>query len=85
MKQLLIAGALVCAFAGSAAAQDHAAPPPSSSGVTDYTFRDGDRIEGSAPEASGILAIVRTLNDRRSLIRTRAGFVNEMLKSVENL
>ena len=70
-----------------------AVPPPasaqgrgdSSSEVEVMDFLDGDLVTGDLVGPLGELVGARTRRARQSLIRPRAHFQQEMLKSVENL
>ena len=87
MGRLLIAlFALSLGFtATSAFAQDAPAPAPRSSGeATSYDFED-DLVQGDLVRPDGENLMVRRKGARESLIRVREHFVNELLKSVENL
>lgn len=64
-------------FAGSASAQE-------GGDTTTYDFED-DLVQGDLVRPDGEMLNVRRRGRRASLIRVREHFVNEMLKSVENL
>jgi hypothetical protein len=67
----------------AALAQD--APAPRGSGeATSYDFED-DLVQGDLVRPDGENLMVRRRGARESLIRVREHFVNELLKSVENL
>ena len=88
MKELLtlvIAGALVVIAAPLAAQDAEAAPPPAGGGdATTYDFED-DLVQGDLVRPDGENLMVRRRGARESLIRIREHFINELLKSVENL
>lgn len=89
MKELLtliIAGAfMVIAAPAPAAAQDAEAAPPAGGGdATTYDFED-DLVQGDLVRPDGENLMVRRRGARESLIRIREHFINELLKSVENL
>ena len=63
-------------FAGVASAQEGE--------TTTYDFED-DLVQGDLVRPDGEMLNVRRRGRRASLIRVREHFVNEMLKSVENL
>jgi len=63
-------------FAPSASAQE--------GDTTTYDFED-DLVQGDLVRPDGEMLNVRRRGRRASLIRVREHFVNEMLKSVENL
>jgi hypothetical protein len=84
MKELLtlvIAGALVV-VAAPAGAQD--AAPAGGGDATTYDFED-DLVQGDLVRPDGENLMVRRRGARESLIRIREHFINELLKSVENL
>ena len=86
MKELLslvFVGALALSLAAPAAAQD--APAPSGGGdATTYDFED-DLVQGDLVRPDGENLMVRRRGARESLIKIREHFINELLKSVENL
>jgi phosphoserine phosphatase len=51
---------------------------------TEYSF-DDDVVTGDLVRPDGELTIVRKKGKERSLIKVREHFIQEMLKSVENL
>ena len=84
MKELLtliFVGAL--AVAAPAAAQD-AAAPAGGGDTTTYDFED-DLVQGDLVRPDGENLMVRRRGARESLIKIREHFINELLKSVENL
>ena len=84
MKELLtlvIVGALAV-IAAPAAAQD--AAPAGGGDATTYDFED-DLVQGDLVRPDGENLMVRRRGARESLIRVREHFINELLKSVENL
>jgi hypothetical protein len=78
---LIIAGALAM-VALPAAAQD--AAPAGGGDATTYDFED-DLVQGDLVRPDGENLMVRRRGARESLIRIREHFINELLKSVENL
>jgi len=56
-----------------------------SSEVEVMDFLDGDQVTGTLEGPLGELIQLRTHGSRQTLIRPRAHFQQEMLKSVENL
>lgn len=79
MRRLILAALLTFAtasFAPVASAQDGE--------TTTYDFED-DLVQGDLVRPDGELLNVRRRGRRASLIRVREHFVQEMLKSVENL
>ena len=52
---------------------------------TEFTFDDGDDVEGRRVGAEGVIVPGRHRLRRRSLVRPRTHFVPEMLKTVETL
>src|SRR5262245_56210403 len=89
MRQLLTL-VLVGALAGlaiPAAAQDAPAPAAGGGGggdTTTYDFED-DLVQGDLVRPDGENLMVRRRGARESLIKIREHFINELLKSVENL
>lgn len=85
MGRLLIATLAIplAMSAASAFAQDAPAPRGSSE-ATSYDFED-DLVQGDLVRPDGENLLVRRRGARESLIRVREHFVNELLKSVENL
>jgi hypothetical protein len=69
--------------AAPAAAQDQHRDRASEVEVMDFV--DGDRVEGDLVGPLGELIGARGRRTRQTLIRPRAHFHQEMLKSVENL
>jgi hypothetical protein len=88
MKELLtlvFVGALAMFVAAPAAAQEAPAPAPAGGGdATTYDFED-DLVQGDLVRPDGENLMVRRRGARESLIRIREHFINELLKSVENL
>jgi hypothetical protein len=87
MKELLtlvIAGTLVVIAAPAAAQEAEAAPPAGGGDATTYDFED-DLVQGDLVRPDGENLMVRRRGARESLIRIREHFINELLKSVENL
>jgi hypothetical protein len=86
MKELLalvFVGALAMFVAAPASAQE--APAPAGGGdATTYDFED-DLVQGDLVRPDGENLMVRRRGARESLIRIREHFINELLKSVENL
>jgi hypothetical protein len=85
MKQLLtlvVVGALAMILVAPAAAQD--AAPAGGGDATTYDFED-DLVQGDLVRPDGENLMVRRRGARESLIRIREHFINELLKSVENL
>ena len=87
MKELLtlvLVGALAV-VAAPAAAQDAPAPAAGGGGdATTYDFED-DLVQGDLVRPDGENLMVRRRGARESLIKIREHFINELLKSVENL
>ena len=85
MKELLILAFVVAlaTTAAPAAAQD-AAAPAGGGDTTTYDFED-DLVQGDLVRPDGENLMVRRRGARESLIRIREHFINELLKSVENL
>jgi hypothetical protein len=79
---------MVAAPVGSAAAQAAGGAPPAGGGgggdATSYDFED-DLVQGDLVRPDGENLMVRRRGARESLIRVREHFINELLKSVENL
>ncbi len=73
-----------------AVAQEAEAPAPAGGGdsggaeATTYDFED-DIVDGDLVRPDGELLNVRRRGQRSSLIRVKEHFINEMLKSVEDL
>jgi len=95
MGRLLIGtlvGMLALMGTAVAAAPALAEPPPARGGggggggnqSTSYDFED-DLVQGDLVRPDGENLLVRRRGARESLIRVREHFVNELLKSVENL
>jgi hypothetical protein len=79
--------AMVAVPAGTAAAQAAGGAPPAGGGggdATSYDFED-DLVQGDLVRPDGENLMVRRRGARESLIRIREHFINELLKSVENL
>jgi len=72
----LLVMSLSLGFASAASAQE--------GDTTTYDFED-DLVQGDLVRPDGEMLNVRRRGRRASLIRVREHFVNEMLKSVENL
>ena len=85
MKKLwtLIVVATLAGVALPVSAQD-AAPPAGGGDATSYDFED-DLVQGDLVRPDGENLMVRRRGARESLIRIREHFINELLKSVENL
>jgi hypothetical protein len=88
MKELLtlvLVGALAM-IAAPAAAQDAPAPAAGGGGgdATTYDFED-DLVQGDLVRPDGENLMARRRGARESLIKIREHFINELLKSVENL
>lgn len=73
----LLVMSLTVGFAPVAGAQE-------AGDTTTYDFED-DLVQGDLVRPDGEMLNVRRRGRRASLIRVREHFVNEMLKSVENL
>lgn len=71
--------------AAPAAAQDRSAQDRSPEQVTHYDFLDGDLVEGGRYDPSGSWIQGTRRRAHRTLIRARAHFIPEMLRSVERL
>ena len=88
MKELLtlvLAGALAMIAAPATAQEAAEAAAPSGGGdATTYDFED-DLVQGDLVRPDGENLMVRRRGARESLIRIREHFINELLKSVENL
>ena len=90
MKKLLAVCAVSwLAFGASAMAQDANAPAPPAGGgggadATSYDFED-DLVQGDLVRPDGENLMVRRRGARESLIKIREHFINELLKSVENI
>jgi hypothetical protein len=86
MKKGFVAGALVfvglLAFAPAASADPPAAPKKANN--TEYKFGDDDLLGGTISGLTPIIPTVRW-SPRQRLLRPRTQFVQEMLKSVENM
>ncbi len=83
----LVAAAAVLLTVGTAAAAETQGPADISKegeGML-YNFRDADALTGGNNGANGGMITVKNAVMRRTLIRPRASFVTEMLKSVENI
>ena len=70
---------LTLAFAAPALAQDD---PPRE--ATEFTFGDAERVEGGRSTPWGDRLRGRIPRPRRSLIRPRTSFVQELLKSAND-
>jgi hypothetical protein len=84
MSRLCKVAIVVAVFSGSAApvvAQDG---QRGGGEATSYDFED-DLVQGDLVRPDGENLLVRRRGARESLIRVRDHFVNELLKSVENL
>ncbi len=79
-------GAALAMTAGTAAAetQGPATVSTDKEGVI-YDFGDADSLTGVGQDPNSASIVVHSGFARRTLIRPRATFVQEMLKSVENL
>ena len=85
MKKTLTLLVLVASlFPVTALAQDRGRPAEVDP-VTSYTFTDGSAVEGGRYNPSEDLVRGQTRRRRDTLVRPRTHYVNEMLKSVENL
>jgi hypothetical protein len=84
MKKLwtLIVAATLAGVALPVSAQD--APAGGGGDTTSYDFED-DLVQGDLVRPDGENLMVRRRGARESLIRIREHFINELLKSVENL
>lgn len=78
--RLALALALASLAAAPAAAQDRGAEQ-----VTHYEFVDGDLVEGGRYDPNGSWIQGTRRRAHRTLIRARAHFIPEMLRSVERL
>jgi hypothetical protein len=76
------------ALGATALAQEAEAPAPAAAGggadATSYDFED-DLVQGDLVRPDGENLMVRRRGARESLIKIREHFINELLKSVENL
>ena len=85
MKKTLTLLVLVASlFPVAALAQDQRRPAQVDP-VTSYTFDDGSAVEGGRYNPSESLINGRTRRRRDTLVHPRTHYVNEMLKSVENI
>jgi hypothetical protein len=80
---------LASSLGTSAMAQEAEAPAPAAGGggaadATSYDFED-DLVQGDLVRPDGENLMVRRRGARESLIKIREHFINELLKSVENL
>ncbi|MBX7193832.1 MAG: hypothetical protein K1X94_17400 [Sandaracinaceae bacterium] len=84
---VLLACLLLCplTLAATASAQDHDRRGERASEVEVMDFLDGDRVEGDLVGPLGDLVRGAHGHGHHSLIRPRAHFQLEILKSVENL
>ena len=78
---LVFAGVLALSLTAPVAAQD---APAGGGDATTYDFED-DLVQGDLVRPDGENLMVRRRGARESLIRIREHFINELLKSVENL
>lgn len=85
MKRIALSAALVLLGTGSALAQPRGGDAAEAAERTEFTFLDGERIEGSSPGASGIRVDRFEVPGQGSLLEARTSFVPQMLKSVEDL
>ena len=69
------------AFASFALSAPAAAQEP----TTEYRFDDADQVEGHIQSADDAFITLGIRHGRRSLLRPRGAFVNELTKSVEDL
>jgi len=81
-KVAIVVGSFA-AFTAPVVAQDKDAPRGGGE-ATSYDFED-DLVQGDLVRPDGENLMVRRRGARESLIRVREHFVNELLKSVENL
>jgi hypothetical protein len=79
MRRALILVSLIVSVAAPAAAQDASAGE-----IVRYDFMD-DLVTGGRYDPDGEVLHVRGRRDRDSLIRARAHFVPELLKSIEHI
>lgn len=83
MKKTMLAG--LVAFVGVAAwAPCASADPPKKSQDVEYKFTD-DKLLGDTMGAAGAKITVLKVGRRDRLLKPRVQFVQEMLKSVENM
>jgi hypothetical protein len=80
---ITIAALAVLALAGTASAQDRAAPVQPSADTV-YTFNDHD-VEGGIRGPDGDVLRFRARGHRQTLVRPRMHFVPELMHSVERL
>ena len=88
--RLALALALASLVAAPAAAQDRSAQDRGAQDrgaqdMTHYEFLDGDLVEGGRYDPSGSWIQGTRRRAHRTLIRARAHFIPEMLRSVERL
>lgn len=85
MKKLLVVLTLMAAFVPAAAlAQDTPRRDPVDN-VTSYEFTDGSDVRGGRYSPDDALIRIRDRRRRDTLVRPRPHYINEMLKSVENI
>lgn len=87
MRTKTLATAIITAIvlaAGPASADEPAVTTSETDGGYGYDFRD-DPLQAGIAGASGAVIKLRSHVVRRTLIRPRASFVPEMLKSVETI
>lgn len=83
MKKGIVAG--VSAFVLSSVIAPCAfADPPRKENNVEYKFTD-DKLLGDTMGAAGAKIVVRPMGRRDRLLRPRVQFIQEMLKSVENM
>lgn len=61
------------------------ADPPKNKGDVEYVFPDADKLTADGFGPNGTTVNVMKFANRQRLLRPRASFVQEMLKSVENM
>lgn len=86
MKKRILAGLVAMSTLGavSAFAPVASADPPKKEQGYEYSFTD-DKLLADTMGAAGAKIVVRPTGRRDRLLRPRVQFVQEMLKSVENL
>jgi hypothetical protein len=86
MKKTLptLAAVAILLTAAGASADEAAVDTSENDGGYGYAFRD-DPLQAGVSGASGAVIKLRSQVVRRTLIRPRASFVPEMLKSVETI
>ena len=83
MKKAIVAG--MVAFVGLlSVASSASAEPPKKNQDYEYKFTD-DKLLGDTMGVAGAKIVVRKVGTRDRLLRPRLQFVQEMLKSVENM